>query len=222
LSRTPWSERVLDIRLKAKEAGKAARAKAGTDRVPNTKPSHPLADYAGEYEHPAYGVVTISQKAPPDQSGDLVFDFHTIRLPLHHFHYDRFETPDDEQEGLWSLNFQTNPQGDVDKILISLDEAEVTFTRRVAADLTSPATLGAYTGTYLTPTGVDIQVVLKEDGSFGVQYPGGTFQALQAWKPRMFRVKEFSDVVIEFEVKDGKVTAMIQRDPSGERRLARK
>jgi len=51
---------------------------------------------------------------------------------------------------------------------------------------------------------------------------GGLFQALQPWKPRQFRIKEFSDVVVEFEVKDGKVTAMIQRDPSGEYRFARK
>src|SRR6185312_9303955 len=171
LSRTPWSERTLDIRLKAKEAGKVARAKAGTDRVPGTQPSHPLADFTGEYEHPAYGVLTISEK---------------------------------------------------DKALMSLDEAEVTFTRRVAAGLSSPATLAAYTGAYLTPTGTEIQVVLKEDGSFGLQPPGGLFQALQPWKPRQFRIKEFSDVVVEFEVKDGKVTAMIQRNPSGEFRFARK
>jgi CubicO group peptidase (beta-lactamase class C family) len=217
LSRTPWSERMLDIRLKAKEAGKVARSKAGADRVPNTHPSHPLEDYVGEYEHPAYGVIKISQK-----DGGLFFEFHTIKLPLSHYHYDRFETPDDEEDGLWSLNFATNPQGDIDKALISLDEAEVTFTRRVAADLSSPATLGTYTGTYLTPTGVEVQVVLKEDGTFGIQPPAGTFQALQPWKPRKFRVKEFSDVVVEFEVQDGKVTAMIQRDPTGDYRFARK
>ncbi|HEV7784547.1 MAG TPA: DUF3471 domain-containing protein, partial [Thermoanaerobaculia bacterium] len=217
LGRTPWSERLLDIRLKAKEAGKVARTKAGTDRVPGTKPSHPLADFTGEYEHPAYGVLTIAEK---DRA--LLFDFHKIRLPLSHFHYDRFETLDDEENGKWTVNFQTNPQGDVDKALMSLDEAEVTFTRRVAAGLSSPATLGAYTGAYLTPTGTEIQVVLKEDGSFGLQPPGGLFQVLQPWKPRQFRIKEFSDVVFEFEVKDGKVTALIQRNPSGEFRLARK
>ncbi len=37
------------------------------------------------------------------------------------------------------------------------------------------------------------------------------------WKPHRFRVKEFSDVIIEFVVgPDGKVTAMKQIDPSGE------
>src|SRR6185295_18778303 len=42
LSLTPWSERMLEIRLKGKQAGKEARAKAGGDHVAGTKPSHPL------------------------------------------------------------------------------------------------------------------------------------------------------------------------------------
>lgn len=43
------------------------------------------------------------------------------------------------------------------------------------------------------------------------------FQALVPWKPRKFRVKEFSDLTVEFVIgPDGKVTAMKQIDPSGE------
>jgi hypothetical protein len=34
----------------------ALRGKAGFGRVPDTKPSHPLTDFTGEYEHPAYGL----------------------------------------------------------------------------------------------------------------------------------------------------------------------
>jgi hypothetical protein len=41
------------------------------------------------------------------------------------FHYDHFDTVDDEEDGKWSVNFRTNPQGDVDQAVISLDEAEV-------------------------------------------------------------------------------------------------
>jgi CubicO group peptidase (beta-lactamase class C family) len=218
MSHTPWSERQLEIRKKNKEAGKASRAKAGGDRIAGTKPSHALADYAGEYEHPAYGVMTIAEKGSGKDAG-LSFDFHKIRQPLSHFHYDRFETPDDEEDGRWTVNFQTNPQGEVDKALMSLDEAEVTFTRRVAAELSTAATLQQYVGTYATPSGGKLRVVYKEDGAFGLDIPGRPFQLLQPWKPRQFRIKEFSDIVLEFEVKDGQVTAMKQRDPSGETRF---
>jgi CubicO group peptidase (beta-lactamase class C family) len=212
LDLTPWSERMLAIRLKGKEAGKQARAKAGAGRVEGTKPSHTLDDYAGEFEHPAYGVVTIARKEDA-----LAFDFHKIRLPLAHFHYDRFDTPDDEQDGKWSVNFGTSPNGEIDRALISLDEAEVVFNRRVPAELSRLDTLRPYAGDYLTPTGAKFRVVLQENGTLGVVFPGQPLRALLPWKPRKFRVKEFSDVTMEFVTgPDGKVTAMKQITPSGE------
>jgi CubicO group peptidase (beta-lactamase class C family) len=218
MSQTPWSERILEIRKKGKEAGKQARAKAGAEQVSGTKPSHPLADYAGEFAHPAYGVVTISTK-----DDGLFFDFHKIRLPLSHFHYDRFDTPDDEQDGKWSVNFSTSPQGEIDKAVMSLDEAEATFTRRVPSELSAVATLRKYAGDYETPTGGKFQVVLKEDeGTLGLVFPGRPFQALVPWKPHRFRLKEFSDTFIEFVVVDGEVKEMKQTDPSGEYRFPRK
>src|SRR6266404_5003974 len=77
---TPWTDRLLDIRLKGKKASAEARSKEGFGRIPDTKPSHALADYAGEYEHPAYGSLKIGMK-----NNSLQFDFHKIILPLAHF-----------------------------------------------------------------------------------------------------------------------------------------
>jgi hypothetical protein len=120
------------------------------------------------------------------------------------------------------VNFSTSPQGEVDKALVSLDEAEVTFVRRVPAALSAMTTLRPYAGTYETPTGAKLEVVLKENGTLGVVSPGQPFQALTPWKPHRFRVKEFSDVVVEFAVSDGRVTEMRRTDPSGEYRFPRK
>ena len=209
MDQTPWSARFLDLRLKGKKAGTEARAKAGADRVSNTKPSHPIQDYAGEYEHPAYGVLKVELK-----DGGLRMDFHKIRLPLDHFHYDRFETPDDEIYGRTAINFQTSPQGDVDKALVSLDEAEVTFTRK--PEVLDPKLLEKMAGTYETPTGYKFQVVLKEDGGLYLAYPGQPEEKLIPYKGLKFRIKLFSDVIFEFVVEDGKVKALKQRDPSGE------
>ncbi|PYT70334.1 MAG: penicillin-binding protein [Acidobacteria bacterium] len=61
MDQTPWSQRQLQQRLANKKAGTEARAKAGGDRVLNTKPSHALADYAGEYENAAYGILTSTK-----------------------------------------------------------------------------------------------------------------------------------------------------------------
>jgi CubicO group peptidase (beta-lactamase class C family) len=209
MDQTPWSERLLDIRLKGKKAGTEARAKAGADRVPNTKPSHALPDYAGEYEHPAYGILKVELK-----DGALRMDFHKIRLPLNHFHYDRFETPDDETYGRTAINFQTNPQGDIDKAVISLDEAEAVFTRKPTT--LSPEMLARLAGTYELPTGVKFQVVLKDKGALFLAIPGDVDQELIPYKGLLFRIKLFADVVFEFVLENDQVKALKQRDPSGE------
>lgn len=217
MSLTPWSERQNAIRLQGKEADKGARAKAGGGRIANTRPSHKLDDYTGEFEHPAYGVLTVGKA-----DTNLTFDFHKFRLPLYHFHYDRFDTPDDEEDGKWSVLFLTNPQGEIDRAEMSLDEAAISFTRRVPAALTSAATLRPYTGTYETPNGGKFDVVLRPDNTLAIQYPNGTFQNLVPWQPGRFRTKEFADLIVEFVVENGHVVALKQSDPGGEYRFTRK
>ena len=206
---TPWPERMNAIRLRNKAAGTRARASATAGRVAGTRPSHALDDYVGEYEHPAYGVLAITRA----DSG-LAFDLHGIKLPLTHFHYDRFDTPDDEENGKYAVNFRTNPMGEVDGAEIALDESAVTFHRRVPPALSAEATLRAYAGTYLTPSGGKIEVTYRPGA--GLRVPGSPPLDLMPWRPQQFRVREFPDLVISFTVENGVVTAMRQRDPSGE------
>ncbi|HEX7980680.1 MAG TPA: serine hydrolase, partial [Gemmatimonadaceae bacterium] len=209
MSLTPWSDRLNTIRLKNKAAGTQARTTATAGRIPNTHPSHALDDYVGEFEHPAYGVLTIARADTA-----LTFDLHGIKMPLSHFHYDRFDTPDDEEDGKFSVNFRTNPMGEVDGADLSLDEAAVTFTRRVPPALVAEATLRPYAGAYRSPSGGKVEVVYRPGA--GLVLPGARPTELVAWRPHQFRVKEYADVVISFDVEGDRVTAMRQRDPSGE------
>ncbi|HEV8292054.1 MAG TPA: DUF3471 domain-containing protein, partial [Tepidisphaeraceae bacterium] len=206
---TPWTDRLLEIRLKNKKAGMEARSKAGFGRVADTKPSHALADFAGEYDHPAYGTLKIGLK-----DNQLQFDFHKIRMPLAHFHYDRFDTGDDEENGKWSVNFSTNPQGDIDRATMSLDEGEVTFARRPPK--LDEAAAQRIAGTYVTPSGATFQVVLKPGSGLYVVRIGAPDQKLTPYKGLKFRIPEFADVIIEFVEENGQITAMKQIDPSGE------
>jgi hypothetical protein len=183
--------------------------------VAGSKPSHPLADYAGAYEHPAYGTLTIAL-----QDGKLQFDFHKIRLPLDHFHYDRFDTPDDERYGRNSVNFLTSPQGDIDRALMALDEGEAVFRRR--ADTPDAKTLAMLAGTYETATAVKFQVAQKQDGTLVLLFPGQPEEALVPYKGLQFRIKRFSEVIFEFVVENGQVKSLKQRDPGGEYVFVRK
>src|SRR5262249_35870375 len=113
MDHTPWSDRRIAQHVKEKQAKLIGRAKADEGKVPDTQPAHPLAAFSGEYENPAYGIVNIAMQ------GDLLqFNFHRIQLPLARFHYDRFDTADDEQNGKWSVNFRTNPQGEIDQLVM--------------------------------------------------------------------------------------------------------
>ena len=214
MDQTPWTDRQLNIRLKNKQAGKEARSKAGAGRVANTQPSHPLADYVGEYENPAYGILKIGLK-----DNNLQFDFHKLHFGMTHFHYDRFDTPDDEQDGMWSVNFATNPQGDIDKATMSLDENEAMFTRR--SPTLDDATLNRLPGTYVTPSGNKFQVVVKPGSGLYITFPGAPDQKLIPYKGLKFRVPEFADLVFEFVEESGQITALKQTDPSGEFRFKR-
>ena len=216
LSLTPWSERILKDVKEGKRIGREARGKATVGKVKGTNPSHPLEDYAGLYENAAYGIIKITQKDTA-----LQFTLHHISLPLYHFHYDRFDTPNDEEDGLFSLNFATNPQGDIDRFAISLDEGEASFIKKPDISLSDLKTLSQYAGKYEI-AGTIITVVLKNENQLFITVPGQPAIELIPYKPRIFRTKDFSDMTIEFMIQNGQITAMKQKDPSGEYEIKRK
>ena len=209
MDQTPWSQRMLQIRLANKKAGTEARAKAGADRVPNTQASHPLASYAGEFENPAYGILRIGL-----QGDQLQFGFHEFQFPLSHFHYDRFDTPDDEQYGRFSVNFGTDPQGDIETAVMSLDEAEVIFTR--TPETLHPKLVEKLAGVYLTPGQFKFQVLYQPGAGLSLVFPGAPPRRLIPVKGLQFRTPQFADTIYEFVMEGGVVKSLKERDPSGE------
>ena len=204
----------MNVRLKAKQAGIEARSRADSDRVDHTTPSHTLNEYVGEYVHPAYGMLKIAMK-----DDNLQFNLGRIQLPLNHFHYNRFDTSNDERFGKWSVNFIINPQGDINQILMSLDERDVTFTRQ--AETLDSQLLAKLAGTYKTPAEFEFQVALKEDNFLYLIVSGQPEEKLVPYKNLTFLVQRFSDMTFEFVLENGRVEALKQKDPSGEYTLKR-
>jgi hypothetical protein len=212
LDLTPWSERGLKDQIEGKKIGKEGRSKSGTDRIAGTRPSHPLTDYVGQYQNPAYGIINITLADTA-----LQFDFHNMKLPLKHYHYDRFDTPNDEQWGLWTLNFTTNPQGSIDALYTSLDENQTIFTRKADASLSDPVVLAKYVGKY-TIAGNFINMELIDKDLYMIA-PGQPRIRLIPVKTHTFRINEFPDISIVFILENGEVKAFKQIDPSGEYRV---
>lgn len=189
LGDTPWSERSLKDYLKNKETDKEARKKPDVDRIPNTKPSHELAQYAGVYEDAAYGKMVITNK-----NNGLSFTFNNTTLPLRHYHYDRFVSPDDEIDGNWSLIFSTDAQGSIQQVKVSLDEKEVAFTKKADPKLTDPGFLKNLVGKYELNGNIINIVISNKELMLNTSPP----QHLEPYKDNFFRIREFSDQLVEF------------------------
>lgn len=189
LPETPWSDRGLKDYLKGRETARESRKKPDADRVMGTSPSHKLADYAGIFEDPAYGKVYISFR-----NDSLSFKFNQYELPLYHYHYDRFMTPDDQLYGKWSLMFSTDAQGEIIQVKISLDEKEVAFNRVTDPRLRDPEFLKKLAGQY--ENGGNRTVIELRNGELVIM--SAPPKHLNPYKGNMFRIREFSDQIVEF------------------------
>ena len=145
--------------------------------------------------------------------------FTKFNFPMSHFHYDRFDTPDDEQYGRFSVNFRTNPQGDIEDAVISLDEAEVVFTRKPEA--LDPKLIEKLAGVYLTPSKVKFEVHYQPGAGLSLIFPGGPPQKLVQVKGLQFRTPQIADIIYEFVLANGEVNGLKERDPSGEYTFSR-
>ena len=88
-----WSTYLLDLDRQVEARAAKSRADRLAKRVPNTTPTRPLPEYAGEYTSEAYGPLQVSLV-----DGALVLEWMRIRAPLTHYHYDVFDAEEEEHE----------------------------------------------------------------------------------------------------------------------------
>lgn len=216
LSLTPWNERRLKDHIAEKQADKESRSKINNSQVSHTKPSHSIEDYLGDFENEPYGMISISKK-----DTGLQFQLHQMILPLHHYHYDRFDTDNDPDLGQYSINYRTNPQGDIEGFTISLDEGEVFFNKKIDSSLLDSKTLVTFIGKYES-AGSIVSISLKNENQLFISIPGQPDYQLIPYKKNQFKLKEFSDIKMVFKVDNNKIVSMTQISSSGESEFKRK
>ncbi len=84
-----WNAYYRKVEVDAAEARKKDLAARDAARDPNAKSSLPLADYAGEYTHPAYGTATVAFA-----DGKLGARYSSFRYPLEPYEQDAFRITD--------------------------------------------------------------------------------------------------------------------------------
>ncbi|MBZ5602988.1 MAG: serine hydrolase [Acidobacteriia bacterium] len=196
LDQIDWTKRLKERLDKAKASEEDAKKKGYTAQRPGTHPSHDLAEYAGDYEHPAYGVVQVKF-----ENGGLRFKFHKLGGPMTHFHYDVFEFPRDEQdpEQKMKVQFHSNFQGDIDFLSLPLESTvkDVVFSRVGDAKMKTKTFLEPLTGTFARGP-ANVVVAMKGDDAISLTLPGqGTFD-LEPVRGTKFNIKGLTGFSVEF------------------------
>lgn len=115
LSEVPWNARFK--RLVRKEQAEARKARPGRDRKRGTRPSHPLADYVGEYRHPGYGGVSLSL-----DRRRLTLRYNALTpFRLRHYHYDVFELIRGGQRSGLKASFTADGSGRIASVAIPFE-----------------------------------------------------------------------------------------------------
>jgi CubicO group peptidase (beta-lactamase class C family) len=210
-----WNGEALARFRRGQAAGRAAEEKKESVRVPNTRPSHPMADYVGDYAHPGYGTLAIGLPA-----GDLTLaaTYNGIATPLQHWHYDVFSglrNPADPTFENMKYNFRTNLKGDIDAVAAAFEANvdPIVFVRQPDRQLLDATFLARLTGKYyLTDTA---RVTLKGN-VLVVQVGNGAPIELVPDRRTEFNIKGNAATSVEFVLDaQGKPVMLRLKQPNG-------
>lgn len=132
--KTDWNGRLLKefTNLRDQAEKQLAEMQKTEPAVSGTQPSHALDAYCGRYEHPGYGIMTISQV-----EDRLQCLYNDIPSSLTHVHYDIFEFNLERFEFKTKVSFATAEKGEIESLAIKL---EPTVKAQVFARVPDPST----------------------------------------------------------------------------------
>ena len=202
----------------AAEASKLAKKSIKKAPVLNISSSHPLKDYLGSFENPAYGVIKVTL-----ENNEL----HTVlgdeKIVLKHMHYDVFDPKSIDKNGLVDttqsnlmFNFSSGVDGKIQGIGIFLDGSEqpVMFDFKPEIKIRSVKELEKYTGEYTLGKAI-VKVFLKGN-VLTVFVPGQPEYETEAIEADTFNLKALKGFSVKFEVTaEQKVSSMTFIQPNG-------
>jgi CubicO group peptidase (beta-lactamase class C family) len=210
----PWLDRFRERRRKFVTQLEVDRQAPKATRRLNTRPSHDLADYAGDYEHPGYGRITITHA-----EGKLHWAYRGMSEPLAHRHYDTFELPEAPGRLLpdrLAISFSTDREGNIASLAAPFEPLvkDIVFTRSAAGDCTNPAFRQHCIGTF--SHGVTTVVVGQEyDGQLTLTFGSQPTYRLRPYQSRTFVIDEFEGFQVEFRLSpDGEVDELFFHQPN--------
>jgi CubicO group peptidase (beta-lactamase class C family) len=235
----PWLDRYRERRRKFVAQLDVDRQARKAARRLNTRPSHDLADYAGDYEHPGYGRITITHAEgntaavmplyAEDGYGRITITHAEDRLswayrgmsePLAHRHYDTFELPEAPDRLLpdrLAISFSTDREGNIASLAAPFEPLvkDVVFTRIPAGDCTNPAFRQHCTGTFRLHGITTVVVAQDNDGQLTLTVGSQPTCKLRPYQSRTFVIDEPEGFRVEFHLgPDGQVDELFFHQPN--------
>lgn len=209
-----WNGEALARSKLARTEQRAAEQKKQTVRVLHTTPSHPLADYVGDYADSGYGTLTITL-----DSAHLTATYNGIRTALEHWHYDVFNglrnATDPTFEDM-KYDFSGNVKGDIDAVAAPFEPAvsPIVFHRLPDAQLRDSAYIERFTGRYALVT--DTVTVVRQGTVLVLNVPGQPPYELAPYRRTEFDLKAVQGISLVFTIDPkGNVTGLVSRQPDG-------
>jgi CubicO group peptidase (beta-lactamase class C family) len=212
LDEVGWNERAKKEYSEMMALLEKSKEQNAADRVPDTQPSHLLDAYTGNFEHPAYGTVSVKQEGE-----HLQLLFNGMVITLKHHHYDIFEAAMERFEIFTKVSFATNLKGDIESLALTLEPAvpEIVFKRAPDKAMQEKGFLEQFVGEYAT-SGITLTVSLRGDKTLFLSVPGQPDYELVPYKGTSFQFKEHPGFGVEFKRDEaGEVSAMVVTQPYG-------
>ena len=190
---------------------KDAKEKA---RHKDTHPAHQLADYAGDYEHPAYGVMSITE-----QGGALHWSWRGMFATMVHRHYETFELPEVPDRLLpdkLTITFLTNRDGSIVSLWAPLEAMvkDIVFVRLAAGDCTLAAFRERCVGSFKSGATTH-SVTLDTEGQLVLKPDNQPAYRLAPQEGRRFRIVELEGFFVEFRGEATIIDEVIFHQPDG-------
>ena len=214
LSNVPWLDRYQKKLAELKGQAEKSKQESAASRIPDAPLTHPLSDYAGEFESPAYGTFTI------EQDGDKLKGFYNDQeYAFTHLHYDVFTIEQERFEINCKGSFAINLKGDIESFSIALGLEPGTkpfvFTRAADKSMQEKGFLEQFVGDYEV-MGLTMAVALKGEQALSATLPGQPTYELEPYKGTEFRIKGQPEISIEFRRDEaGQVVEAVLNQPQG-------
>ncbi len=211
-----WFQEGVDGIRKNKQTLKERLIEDDLSRKKGTKPSHPLEEYVGVYEHPGYGRLEVELK-----DGKLQAIYNDLVFILDHWHYDVFRVVEEKQDMIVSFEgtkftFCNNAEGDIGELVIPFEPLadDIVFKHKSEEKLSTLAYLKQFTGAYEI-YGYTVEIVIRNHSLVAI-IPGQPNYELTPARENEFTVKTMTGSTVRFVMDvDNKVQEILLIHPYG-------